>query len=81
MPEDELRPFLEYQIMTDFILSGRDRHLSNISVLRDASSLKFIQPAPIYDSGKSMFVNDSVPDNYKDMLKIPTESFASNELK
>ncbi|MDY2590068.1 MAG: hypothetical protein SOW32_07760, partial [Agathobacter sp.] len=43
--------------------------------------LKFIQPAPIYDSGKSMFVNDSVPDNDKDMLKIPTESFASNELK
>lgn len=81
LTDDELRPFLEYQIMTDFILSGRDRHLSNISVLRDASSLKFIQPAPIYDSGKSMFVNDSVPDNDKDMLKIPTESFASNELK
>ncbi len=80
LPEEELRPFLEYQIMTDFILSGRDRHLSNISILRDANTLKFIQPAPIYDSGKSMFVNDSVPDNDKDMLKIQTESFSGTEL-
>lgn len=62
--------------MTDFILSGRDRHLSNISVLRNADTSKLIQPAPIYDSGKSMFVNDSVPDNDKDMLKIQTESFS-----
>lgn len=79
--EDDLRPFLEYQIMTDFIMSNRDRHLSNISILRDADSLKFLKPAPIYDSGRSMFVNDSVPDNDRDMLKISTDSFLSNELK
>lgn len=81
LPDEELRPFLEYQIMTDFILSGRDRHLSNISVLRDAESLKFIKPAPIYDSGKALFVNDIVPDNDRDMLKISTESFEATELK
>lgn len=81
LSEDELRPFLEYQIMTDFILSGRDRHLSNISVLRDAKSLEFLRPAPIYDSGRAMFVNDMVPDNEKDLLKIRTESFEGTELK
>lgn len=81
LPETELRPFLEYQIMTDFILSGRDRHLSNISVLRDADSLKFVKPAPIYDSGKALFVNDIVPDSDRDMLKISTESFEATELK
>jgi hypothetical protein len=80
LPENVLRPFLEYQIMTDFILSNRDRHLSNISILRDANTLQFLQPAPIYDSGKSMFVNDSIPDNEKDMLKIATESFSGTEL-
>ncbi|MFR6562084.1 MAG: hypothetical protein ACLUR5_08875 [Eubacterium ventriosum] len=62
--------------MTDFIISGRDRHLANISVLRDANTLEFVKPAPIYDSGKSLFVNDSVPANNKDMLKIATESFS-----
>lgn len=77
--EDVLRPFLEYQIMTDFILSGRDRHLSNVSILRDANTLQFTQPAPIYDSGKSMFVAASVPKTEKEMLNIPTESFQSTE--
>lgn len=67
--------------MTDFIFSGRDRHLSNISVLRDANSLKFVRTAPIYDSGKAMFVNDIVPDNDRDMLKISTESFEATEIK
>lgn len=81
LEEVELRPFLEYQIMTDFILSGRDRHLANVSILRDADSLKFMKPAPIYDSGKSMFVDASVPVSEKDMLRITTESFMSTELK
>lgn len=81
LDESVLRPFLEYQIMTDFIISGRDRHLANISVLRDANTLEFVKPAPIYDSGKSLFVNDSVPVNNKDMLKIATESFQNTELK
>ena len=81
LDESVLRPFLEYQIMTDFIISGRDRHLANISVLRDANTLEFVKPAPIYDSGKSLFVNDSVPANNKDMLKIATESFQNTELK
>lgn len=81
LKEEILRPFLEYEIMTDFILSGRDRHLSNISVLRNADTLEFVKPAPIYDSGKSMFVYDIVPASEKDMLKIQTESFYKTELK
>lgn len=81
LAEDILRPFLEYQIMTDFILSGQDRHLSNVSILRDADTLQFVQPAPIYDSGKSMFVDSSVPKSEEEMLKIFTSSFQSSERK
>ncbi len=81
LKEDVLRPFLEYEIMTDFILSDRDRHLSNISILRDADTLEFVKPAPIYDSGKSMFVYDIVPISEKDMLKIQAESFYKTELR
>lgn len=81
LAEEALRPFLEYQIMTDFILSGRDRHLSNVSILRDADSLQFASPAPIYDSGKSMFVDASVPKTEREMLNIQTESFQSTERK
>ncbi|MCD8149847.1 MAG: HipA domain-containing protein [Clostridiales bacterium] len=81
MDTEQLRMDLEYQIMTDFILSNRDRHLSNISILRDADTLEFLRMAPIYDSGKSLFVGAEVPSSEKGMLSIRTQSFASSELK
>lgn len=81
MDKEVLRHYLDYTILTDFILSGRDRHLSNVAVLRDAGTLQFVMPAPIYDSGKCLFVHDSVPSNDRGLLSIKTESFASDELK
>ncbi len=81
MDEVTIRNYMDYMIMTDFVLSGRDRHLSNISVLREADTLRFVMPAPIYDSGKCLFVQDSVPTDKRGLLSIKTESFAGDELK
>lgn len=77
----QLRKDLEYQIQMDFILSGRDRHLNNVAILRDADTLDFVRMAPIYDSGKCLFINEAVPRDEKDLLDIQTTSFAKNELK
>lgn len=79
--EEQLRRDLEYQIMMDFILSGRDRHLSNVSILRDADTLKFVRMAPIYDSGKCLFVAQEIPESRKELLNVKTNSFGSTELK
>ena len=81
MDDDELRSYLDYVILSDFVLSGRDRHLNNVAILRDAETLKFVMPAPIYDSGKCLFVQDSVPSSDNGLLHIKTESFAGDELK
>ncbi|MCD8231584.1 MAG: hypothetical protein LUD14_07175 [Clostridiales bacterium] len=81
MDTELLRRDLEYQIMADFILSNRDRHLSNVSVIRDADTLDFLRMAPIYDSGKSLFVDAEVPSSENNLLRIQTQSFASSELK
>ena len=81
LDEYELRSYLEYVILSDFVLSGRDRHLNNVAILRDAETLKFVMPAPIYDSGKCLFVQDSVPSSDNGLLHIKTESFAGDELK
>ena len=81
LEEELLRRHLEYVIMADFILSGRDRHLNNLGILRNSESLKFVAPAPIYDSGKCLFVQDSVPVTDRELLNIKTESFAADELK
>lgn len=80
MNHDELREQLDYMIMSNFILSNRDMHLGNIGILRDNSTLDFLRPAPIYDNGKSLFVQDVVPMNDSGLLSIKTESFSSDEL-
>ena len=79
--EDLLRRDLEYQIMSDYIMSGYDRHLNNISVLRDSDSLRFIRMAPIYDSGDSLFANRAIPLNIHELQKMEISSFAKTESK
>lgn len=51
----QVRSFLDYQTTTDFLLTNIDRHLNNYGLLRDADTLEPISPAPIFDTGNSMF--------------------------
>ena len=44
-------------ILLDFIIANEDRHSNNIAFLRDAETLEWLGLAPVYDSGKSMFLN------------------------
>lgn len=75
------RSFLEYQILTDFILTNTDRHLNNFGVLRDTNTLKFIGMAPIFDSGNSMFwQNPRLPER-GDLTKIEVNSFRGKEIQ
>lgn len=43
-------------ILLDFIIANEDRHSFNISFLRNSDTLEWLGVAPVYDSGKSMFV-------------------------
>lgn len=56
--EKEARMFLDYQTLTDFILTNTDEHLNNFGILRNADTLEFLSPVPIFDSGNSMFYLD-----------------------
>lgn len=77
--QKEVRAFLEYQILTDFVLTNVDRHLYNFGILRDSHTLKFVGMAPIFDSGNSLFWNRrSVPKGEK-LLNISVNSFKSKE--
>ena len=82
LDRNTVREYLEFEILIDFIFSNRDRHLTNISVLRDADTLKFISMAPIYDSGKSMLVGrDIVPVTDKYVLSQDAQGFKEKELE
>lgn len=50
--QDLLKIFL-----LDYIIANVDRHSYNISFLRNCETLEWIGVAPVYDSGKSMFLN------------------------
>lgn len=82
LEEETVRTFLEYQIMTDFVITNTDRHLNNFGVLRDSNTLRFVRMAPIFDSGNSMFWRTGfleIPYEKADFRKIEITSFRSRE--
>ena len=79
MPEQEVRGFLEYQILTDFVLTNTDRHLNNFGVLRDSRTLQFIRMASIFDSGNSMFWDAPRLPERSDCTEITVNSFRKTE--
>ena len=79
LPEQEVRGFLEYQILTDFVLTNTDRHLNNFGVLRDSRTLRFVQMTPIFDSGNSMFWDAPRLPERSDCTEITVNSFRQTE--
>ena len=80
--EEVFDSFMDYEIMTDYLLSNTDRHMNNISIIRNPDSLEILGMAPIYDSGNSMFYNISYEQLDKVHLdEISTHSFIEREIK
>ena len=81
--KDLIREFMDYQTAMDFIISNTDEHLYNFGVLRDANSMKLLGPAPIFDSGNSMFYADLMkrPFTRTEMLEREVTSFYKKEEK
>lgn len=80
MPEQNFTEFMDYQIMTDYLLTNTDRHMNNIAVMRNPDTLQILGFAPIYDSGNSMFYD--VPYEMLSRMKtddIKTHSFVERE--
>jgi hypothetical protein len=72
---------LEYQILVDFVMTNTDRHLNNLGVLRDPVTLKLQKPAPIFDSGNSLFYKSNYIPVDKGLLNIPVTSWKYKEIE
>lgn len=82
MRDEEFTDFMDYQIMTDYLMTNTDRHMNNIAVMRDPDTLEILGFAPIYDSGNSMFYN--VPHEELSRItlnEIKTHSFIAREIR
>lgn len=80
---NQIQEFMDYQTITDFLITNTDEHLLNFGVLRDPNTMKLIGPAPIFDSGNSMFYSDGrkTPYTRAGILDIPITSFYKREEK
>lgn len=61
---------IQKMIFLDLILSNNDRHKQNYGIIRDINTLKWIDIAPIYDTGRSMTTDIPSLENYKDKFKL-----------
>ena len=66
--------------LLDYIIANEDRHSYNISFLRNSDTLEWIGVAPVYDSGKSMFVNKlDFEINMTSSFRIGAKPFEENQ--
>lgn len=80
--EQDFSDFMDYQIMTDYLMSNTDRHMNNIAIMRNPDTLQILGFAPIYDSGNSMFYN--IPYEKLNQVRlddIRTHSFIEKEIR
>lgn len=76
---DMVQDYMDYLILSDFVMTNTDRHLLNLGVRRDSNTLKFIDLAPYYDTGNSMFYNMKYREDT--VFDIPVTSYYKTELK
>ena len=81
MDENVFRRDLEYQIMTDYLLTNVDRHMENIGILRNADTLRFIRMAPIVDTGRAFASGAVIPYTDHEIDNVEVNSFEPTERK
>lgn len=71
--------FMDYMLMTDFLITNTDRHWENFGILRDPNTLKFLSLAPIFDSGTSMQCNDPFATTRLQLLKTDVNGICKHQ--
>jgi hypothetical protein len=51
----DIESHLDRMIAADYLLANTDRHFSNFGALRNSETLEYIRPAPLFDSGTSLW--------------------------
>ncbi len=74
-----VRNHIDYMFTTDFLLSNTDRHSSNHGLLRNSDSLEAIGPAPVFDTGNSMFHLGGGISSFHDLFHLRVSSLYDTE--
>lgn len=78
----DLEDSLNKMLVLDYIICNQDRHLNNFGVLRNANTLEYIAPAPVFDSGTSLWYNIPIALSKKSKaLSKPFKSTHDEQIK
>jgi hypothetical protein len=50
-----MKEFLDYLLVFDYLIANTDRHFNNFGCVRNVETLQWQGPAPVYDSGTSLW--------------------------
>ncbi|MDE6603830.1 MAG: excisionase [Lachnospiraceae bacterium] len=50
-----MKEFLDYILVFDYLMANTDRHFGNFGAVRNVETLEWIGPAPVFDSGTSLW--------------------------
>jgi len=59
----EYKYILSLMLILDYIVLNEDRHFGNFGMIRNANTGEFIKPAPVFDTGSSLFHNSVIVDS------------------
>lgn len=50
-----MKEFIDYMLVFDYLMANTDRHFGNFGAIQNVETLEWIGPAPIFDSGTSLW--------------------------
>lgn len=72
-----MKEFIDYMLVFDYLMANTDRHFGNFGAIRNVQTLEWIGPAPVYDSGTSLW-HDKLTRAINPLGEIETKPFYSN---
>ncbi|AGL00419.1 hypothetical protein [Desulfoscipio gibsoniae] len=70
----DMKEFLNYLLVFDFLLANTDRHFANFGAVRNVDTLAWVGAAPVFDSGTSLW-HDQVPRVIDPHGDVPSHPF------
>lgn len=72
-----MKEFIDYVLVFDYLMANTDRHFGNFGAIRNVETLEWIGPAPVFDSGTSLWHN-KLTRAINPLGEIETKPFYSN---
>lgn len=72
-----MKEFVDYMLVFDYIMANTDRHFGNFGAIRNVETLEWIGPAPVFDSGTSLW-HDKLTRAIDPLMELETKPFYSN---